>query len=150
MKLSISSLVRLVLIGAIILGAIVWLLHNVFNPTDINHLVLIRDLPNAVVVPFVAELDGEVQWKQHLDFHGGPGAGGPAGLVVADIHQAWFSGDLSMRDRAGRTLVTVEINPHGRYGGTLVVRLTGSGEALTAWNRLPGEESAQSQEESIH
>ena len=87
MKLSIPSLVRAILVGAIILGAIVWLLDNVFNPTHINHLVLIRDLPNAVVWPFVAELDGEVQWKQNLDFHGGPGAAGPAGLVVADIHQ---------------------------------------------------------------
>ncbi|MEO2035309.1 MAG: hypothetical protein ABGZ35_24795 [Planctomycetaceae bacterium] len=132
------------------MGAIVWLLDNVFNPTHINHLVLIRDLPNAVVWPFVAELDGEVQWKQNLDFHGGPGAAGPAGLVVADIHQAWFSGDLSIRGRAGRTLATVEIDPHGRYGGRLVVRVTRSGEALTAWNRLPAENSAQAQGETTH
>lgn len=147
MKSSIPSLVRMILVGVIILGAIMWLLHKLLNPTDINHLVLIRDLPNAVGGPFVAELDGKVQWKQNLRFTGGPGASGPASLLVADIHHAWFSGDLSIRDHDGRTLVTVEINPHGRYGGTLVVRVTRSGEALTAWNCLP-KESAQAEEET--
>ena len=148
MKSSIPSFVRLILVGAIILGAIMWLVLKRLNPTDINHLVLIKDVPNEVGGPFTAELAGRVQWKQNLNFTGGPGASGLASLLVADIQHAWFPGDLSIRDHDGKTLMKVEITPHGRYGGTLVVRVTRSGEALTAWNRLPRQESAQAEEET--
>jgi len=147
MKLSRRSLIPTALVGAFALCGIMWCLYLVFNPDDINHLVLIRDVPGEHAAPFAAELNGEVQWTQKLEFHGGHGTHAPpAAVAVADIHRAWFSGELSINDSGGATLAQVDLSPPGRYCGTLVVRLTQSGKTLAAWNRLPGKGSIKGEE----
>ncbi len=120
-------------------------LRRAINPSWINHLVIIR---GDVVYepPLLATLrsDGaraEVVWTQELQISGlGGSQAGRSKLIVANIEGAWLDGHLTISDHRGIVWTHVEVQPPGRYCGTLVISVVGQGTARTTWNSLPDED----------
>lgn len=129
-----KSRLKSLLVCLAILCAIVWFLDRSINPHNMNHLILIREVPDAESIPDRAVLIGDVNWEQAFDFYGG---GRVNSLTVANIAHPWNRGTLSIYERDGDLLASVKLRPPGRYCGGLVILLTEEGETLTAWNQLP-------------
>lgn len=108
-----------------------------FNPPDQNHLLIIDRSNQSFESPCTLVLNGEVSWEKRLDQFGGGGASPDGRVNIINIEDAWFGGDIILKDGSGRILANGEIRPTGRYCGTLVMVLLPDGDSQIAFNRLP-------------
>ena len=122
-------------------------LSSVFNPQEINHLLLVNRSQEPFEVPLTAVLTGKVSWEQRMDQVGsGPALSGDR-VNIINIERDWFLGEFALTDDSGRVLANGEIRPTGRYCGTLVIVLLPNGESQMAFNSLPNITTAASLQE---
>ena len=112
-------------------------LKGVVNPQDQNHLLIIDRSNESFESPCTLVLNGEGSWEQRVDQIGGRGASLEGHVNIINIEDAWFGGDITLNDGAGRVLAKGEIRPIGRYCGTLVMVLLPDGDSQIAFNRIP-------------
>ena len=112
-------------------------LKGVVNPPDQNHLLIIDQSNQSVESPCTLALNGEVSWEKRLDQIGGRGASSEGQVNIINIEDAWFGGDIILKDGVGRVLAKGEICPIGRYCDTLVMVLLPDGDSQIAFNRIP-------------
>ncbi len=121
----------------LLLGAwgFLWV-QNVFNPHDLNHLLIIDRSGHESVSECKAELEGDVDWQVLVPYirRGDPME---SAITIINIERAWFSGTFRIKDGAGRILAEHEIAPRGRYCGTLVITLDSDGKSQFAFNEIP-------------
>lgn len=123
-----------------------WIL-SVFNPQEMNHLLIVNRSQEPFEVPLTAVLTGEVSWEKRLDQVGsGPALSGDR-VSIINIERAWFGGEFSLKDASGRLLASGDVRPTGRYCGTLVIVLLPNGESQMAFNCLPNITTAASLQE---
>lgn len=110
--------------------------QNVFNPPDLNHLLIIDRSGEELATECVAELAGEVDWQIIVPYirRGDPME---SAITIIKIERAWFSGTFRIKDGEGRILAESEIAPPGRYCGTLVITLDSDGKSQFAFNEIP-------------
>src|SRR5262245_58722910 len=116
-----------------------WALHRAFNPSDLNHLVIIRQNATEFSAPLQATLHNgnRIQWKMTLDLGTRPGSLEKAPLDVVNIPNAWLGERLRITDSLGQVLADVEVQPRGRYCGSLVILIDQDGQAHAAFNEMP-------------
>jgi hypothetical protein len=89
-----------------------YFLHSVFNPKDLNHLVVVNSGHDELT-------DAEVVLKFEKSEHHIPLDAMPPGTMrVINIEYAFRGGTLTVASRQ-RPFGPAEILPPGRYGGTL-------------------------------
>jgi hypothetical protein len=108
----------------------------VFNPPDLNHLLIINRSGHELVTEGVADLEGEVDWQVRVPYIR-RGDRMDTVVTIINIEQAWFSGTFRIKDGEGRILAENEISPPGRYCGTLVVTLDSDAKLQFAFNEIP-------------
>ena len=111
----------------------------VFNPPDLNHLLIINRSGHEMVTEGVTELKGEGDWKVPVPYIR---RGDPMETVITiiNIERAWFSGTFRILDSERRILAEGEIRPPGRYCGTFVVTLDPDGKSQFSFNKIPESE----------
>ncbi len=110
--------------------------HNVCNPQDLNHLMILDMSNREYGLPLTVSLDGEFGWTE--SFGGGASKLVRNGAIYTfNIERAWPSGVFTLKDSEGLILAKNEIRPRGRYCGTLVVVLLPDAESACAFNELP-------------
>ncbi len=126
-----------VLLGLLLVFLAYNWIHDVFNPTDQNRLLIVDRSEQAFESPCTLFLNGEVSWEKRVDQIGSRRAASNGSVHIINIQRAWFYGDIVLKDATGRILANAEIRPIGRYCGTLVMVLLPDGESQVAFNRLP-------------
>ncbi len=85
-----------------------WIL-SVFNPQEMNHLLIVNRSQEPFEVPLTAVLTGEVSWEKRIDQVGsGPVLSGDR-VNIINIERAWFLGEFSLKDASGRLLASGEM-----------------------------------------
>ena len=130
---SLSGTLLVLLIG---FWGFTWL-KAAFNPADQNHLLIIDRSNQSLEPSCTLVLNGEVSWEKRLDQIGGRGASSEGQVNIINIEDAWFGGDIILKDGVGRVLAKGEICPIGRYCDTLVMVLLPDGDSQIAFNRIP-------------
>lgn len=131
---------RFAIICALFAGVGVFI-YTAVNPTDRNHIVIIGKENVEHTHPLHATLNGGISWKQSLRFYGGWHRQDGRSLSVANVANPWWDGRLSITDNQGTEIASVEIRPHGRYCGALVIVIDEDGQLDSAWwNAMPTDE----------
>ena len=122
---------RVLGVVAVLLLLAYWFLDRVFNPVDLNHVLLIN-ASDQNLNGLTLEMQGdEYSWSEKLR---GCGAGR---LSVTNIPHPYVTGNLLLR-LDGAAVCSVPANPPGRYCGTLVLEYHGQQKYRWGWNEFPG------------
>lgn len=107
----------------VVLGlAVIMRVMRMINPVDCNHIILINSNGETYEHPLTLQFqnaDG-LNWErlisapQQLPLVEG-------GLIVLDTDRAFFGGQLTLVDRNGKTINSVEFSPPGRYYHTAIM-----------------------------
>ena len=102
--------------------AVTVIVMKMFRPVDCNHIILVNGGGMTFEHPLTLQFrnanglnwDRLISAPQQLSVIEG-------GIIVLDIDRAFFDGELTLVDRNGKTINSVEFLPPGRYFHTAVM-----------------------------
>ncbi len=111
-------------------------IHRVFNPPDLNKIVLINEsLSRRIELPLQVTMTTKKSvWTRKFEY-GRPLTVGGVCVVPWDL--PYLNADLEIRDSTDSVVVRLPLEAPGRYCGVLVIVLSGEVEASKAYNKLP-------------
>ncbi|MBL8820562.1 MAG: hypothetical protein JNL58_31355 [Planctomyces sp.] len=121
----------------LIAGYVLRVVYYVFNPQDVNRIVLINRDPTAPqpVYPITVSLDSKAGHMERT--YDGGRLSGDNGLDTFIWPYAYFRGDFQVVDNTGRVLARFELLPIARFSGNLVVVIEHGGQVRHDFNQLP-------------